>query len=380
VGVGSGKVAFVPKSAKTRRTIVVEPGLNSFFQKGVGSYIKDRLSHYDIDLSDQTRNQDLAKRGSERGDLATVDLSMASDCVAQELVWNLLPLDWSIFLDQLRTPDVRLPAPVPSAKFAEAGLGVVSKRDTYRVKKFSSMGNGYTFELESLLFYGIAFSVTETLGLCTKDVSVYGDDIIIPVSAYDLLRKVLEHCGFSMNLDKSFCSGYFRESCGADFFNGFDIRPFYQKTLVSERTLFTMHNWFFRHGERELAKLVESMCNPCYLLYGPDGFGDGHLIGNHSLRYNREIKRRGWDGGYFDTYALSSKCNNKLLPGDAVLPSYSVYTRSGKDSPTDPNVIRGSAGYAKISIYTLGRDIFCRKHDKLNICNLPHPPASMLRF
>lgn len=362
VSVVPGKVDFVPKNAKTFRAIQKEPLVNSILQKGFGTYLRDRLSRFGVDLHDQTRNQKLAMQGSIDGRLATVDLSMASDCVSRELVWELLPFDWSELLDRLRTPDVELPSEVSADIIAhhemEDTMGVGK---LYRYEKFSSMGNGFTFELESLIFYGICLAVVESLKLDTEDVSVYGDDLIVPSEAYDLLEVVLKFCGFSLNTEKSFSTGPFRESCGADFLNGFDIRPFYQKTLVSDRTLFLMHNWMIRHGEFELAEVIKRECNPCYLLFGPDGFGDGHLIGSFELRRNRQQKRDGWGGGYFDTYSLKPKSFTGLMPGDAVLPVYSVYTRSGKDSPTDPNVVRGTNGYAKVSIYTFVSSIFSRR-------------------
>lgn len=365
VSVVPGKVSLVPKNAKTHRSIELQPLLNSFFQKGVGTYMRERLKRSGIDLHDQSINQNLAMQGCISGKLATVDLRMASDCLSRSVVWNLLPFDWACLLDELRTPEVILPK-LKKNLMVEAiqkhrMSDTMDPQFAYRMEKFSSMGNGYTFELESLIFYGLCFGVVEVLGLNHKDVSVYGDDLIIPVEAYGLLEETLVFCGFSLNKEKSFCTGPFRESCGADFFNGFDIRPFYQKTLVSERTLYTMHNWFVRHCEVELADDVRTMCIPHLMLFGPDGFGDGHLIGSFQLRINRTITRRGWDGGYFDTYSLRARRYTGVLPGDSVLPVYSVYTRSGEKDPTDPDVVRGSDGYAKISIYTLVRNIFSPK-------------------
>lgn len=354
VGVVPGKLVFVPKNARTDRSIVVEPILNSFFQKGVGGYMKQRLLRSGINLYDQSINQRLACQGSVDGSLATVDLSMASDCLARALVFSLLPPEWAQLLDSLRTADVIVHADILAALSSPVGLPL-------RLEKFSSMGNGYTFELESLIFYGLCFAVCEELGV-NAEISVYGDDLIIPVETYDLLAEILLFCGFSINPEKSFRSGSFRESCGADYLTGFDIRPFYQKTQVSDRNLYTMHNWFLRHGEYQLARAVlPFLCESTPPLFGPDGYGDGHLIGTHQLRQNRRHGRDGWDGGYFDTYALKQKAFNKPLPGDALLPTYSVYTRSGALSPTDPDVVRGSAGYAKVSIYTLSRSIFASK-------------------
>lgn len=357
VTVHPGKVMFVPKNAKTNRSIVVEPLLNSFFQKGFGSYIRRRLKRFNVNLRDQSFNQRAALKGSIDGSLATVDLSMASDCIARNLVFDLLPYDWAELLDRLCTSSVILPLSVDVTE-----LPVPPSGGVYSLQKFSSMGNGFTFELESMIFYALAYSTCKHLGLDASTVLTYGDDIIIPVGAAPLLEEVLSECGFALNQAKSYSSGNFRESCGADYYSGFDIRPFYQKTLISERTLYTMHNWFIRSCEWKLAEAVRQLCNQDLILFGPDGFGDGHLIGSHCLRLNRARTRDGWCGGYFDTYTLRPRSFKRPLPGDAVLPTYSVYTRSGKESPTDPDAVRGSRGYAKISIYTLGCRIFSRKH------------------
>lgn len=347
VTVSHGKLVFVPKNAKTDRSIVVEPILNSFFQKGVGSYIRDRLQRFGVDLTDQTRNQDLAFRGSVDGAVATIDLSMASDCLSKNLVADLLPVPWWELLSTLRTGTVRIESANPISV-------------EIQLEKFSSMGNGYTFELESMIFYALAVSTVQHLKLRTEEVSVYGDDIIVPTEAVALLTRILDVCGFSINPEKSFASGPFRESCGRDFFSGFDIRPFYQKELISDRSLYVMHNWFLRHGEFELAAAVHSYTYSHLRLYGPDGYGDGHLLGAFNLRRNRQVRQSQWGGGFFDTYTLKGKRFCEPLPGDAVLPVYSVYTRSGMHDSTDPNVVRGSRGYAKMSIYTLSEGIFLR--------------------
>jgi len=360
VAVAEGKLMFVPKNAKTDRSIVIEPILNAFFQKGYGCYIRNRLARFGVNLRDQSRNQSLACVGSMDGSLATVDLSAASDSISYELVWSLLPYDWAERLSQLRTRYVSLPLglqnPLLRVRSGD-GRGTPFVGNVIELEKFSSMGNGFTFELESLLFYAIACGVCTSLHLPTCDVSVYGDDIIIPSAAYSRLHEVLSYCGFTVNQTKSFSDGPFRESCGSDYHKGFDIRPFYQKSLVSDRSLYTMHNWFMRHGERELALIAESFIKG-EKLRGPDGYGDGHLIGSFRLRTNRLIKRSQWCGGYFDSFTLKPARFCGPLPGDSVLPVYSVYTRSGEADATDPDIVRGSRGYAKISIYTLSDRIF----------------------
>jgi hypothetical protein len=320
----------------------VEPTLNGFVQKGVGTYMKDRMKRcVNLDLTDQSRNQDLARKGSIDGSLATVDLSSASDTVSWSVVRMLLPEDWFEFLAELRTGYV------------------LDKRKVVELHKFSSMGNGFTFELESLLFYSITKACAELLDV-EGDISVFGDDIICPTQIYPLLAAVLTELGFLVNNEKSFSAGPFRESCGADWFKGNSIRPFYAKKAWSERTLWTFHNFAVRNGEPELAALLLSFTDPNLRLFGPDGYGDGHLVGSYALRQNRKLRRNGWEGGFFDTHTLRPKRLKKRYAADWVFPQYSVYTRSGERDYTDPDIVRGSDGYAKVSIYTLASTVFGR--------------------
>lgn len=351
IEIHDGKLVFVPKDARSKRAIVVEPPLNGFFQKGVGTYIRNRLLQVaGQNLRDQWNNRVGAYLGSINGYLATVDLSMASDTVALLTVFEMLPLGWAEFLSKLRTPAV-----------TDQGTRVV-------LEKFSSMGNAFTFELESLIFYSFAYGVCRALDLPLDQVSIYGDDIIIPAEGYPLLIEVLAYYGFTTNVEKSYATGPFRESCGADWLGGLDIRPFYLRDKMSERSLYTFHNWAMRSGERELASFLLSWTKVPIQLWGPDGYGDGHLVGSHVLRSSRKMKRCGWEGGVFDTYVLNPKRVKTRGFGDWVYPSYSTYVR-GEGSRLDfldpsqnvnPDTVRGSNGYSKVSVYTLATSIFGR--------------------
>ena len=225
------KITYVPKTALTHRAIAVEPMLNVYFQLGVGKAIRDKLRVVGLDLNEAwVRNKQLARLGSlgltgGGSNLSTIDLSMASDTLAVELVRELLPPDWFDLLWALRSPNGKLGDQLqPWAKF-------------------SSMGNGYTFELETLIFYALAKSVCKSLNVPASEVSVFGDDIVIPTVAYDRFTDILRYVGFKLNMDKTFTSGPFRESCGGDYFDGEDVRPFFLKRrLTSVRDLIFLRN------------------------------------------------------------------------------------------------------------------------------------------
>jgi hypothetical protein len=87
------------------------------------------------------------------------------------------------------------------------------------------MGNGATFCLETLVFAAAAHAIR------SKTVSVYGDDIIVDSDKVDDLKRLLGFLGFSVNADKSFSAGPFRESCGKDYYQGVDITPFYLRGI-----------------------------------------------------------------------------------------------------------------------------------------------------
>lgn len=242
--VRGNRITFVPKSAVTFRTIAIEPHLNIYMQLGIGGMIRSRLRKRGLNLDDQEGNQFLARLGSQTGELCTIDLSSASDTLSRELVRELLPEPWFNLLDATRS---------------KVGLlrGEGSTTAVIRYEKFSSMGNGYTFELETLIFWAIARSVLETLGISVHDSSglptmrVYGDDIVVPTAAYQTLVDVLAWCGFATNDKKSFSSGYFRESCGKDYYAGTLVRPFFQKELPCDvQALYRMANGLRRAAYR----------------------------------------------------------------------------------------------------------------------------------
>jgi hypothetical protein len=208
--VENNKVSFVPKTAKTHRAIAVEPSLNSFVQKGIDLELRSKLRRINIDLSDQSENCRMAREGSlddsDEG-FCTIDLSSASDSISIGLVKNLLPRDWFNLLDQTRSPTYKL-----------------SDGSSSRYEKFCSMGNGFCFPLQTLIFASLAHAVDA--GVPGSDFRVYGDDIIVRRKSFQRLVSLLNTCGFRTNTRKTFSIGPFRESCGSDWYAGADVRPY----------------------------------------------------------------------------------------------------------------------------------------------------------
>lgn len=294
------RIVTVPKNYKTDRTIAIEPCMNMYIQKGLGGYIRSRLKRVGIDLDDQTINQNLAREGSLDGSLATIDLSMASDTVSYQVVKTLFPSHICDFIEETRTD-----------------YGVHSDGAVTRFQKVSSMGNGFTFELESALFWALAKAVITLDGTSDSRFSIYGDDIIVPSVVVPRLFEVLEYCGFVVNDDKSFWTGGFRESCGKHYMDGRDVTPFYIKKpprTIKEKVL--LHNQLWRWRDRVawaldqstwdalqgILEWVKSHVPASYRkLRIPDGFGDG---GFTSYLSEISIRKKGRKYNGFDIVML----------------------------------------------------------------------------
>lgn len=205
----------VPKTASTVRGAAKEPDLNMFCQKAVGSMIRKRLRRRGIDLNDQTVNNRLAHKGSIDGSLATLDLSAASDSISLRCL-DLLPPSWRRVIEMTRSEEILLP------------------QGWHRLEMVSSMGNGFTFELESAIFWAVSAASAALTVSSDQDVSIYGDDIICPAASAQCVIHALGYLGFEVNEEKSFVAGPFRESCGGHYFLGVDVTPFYLRDSLEK--------------------------------------------------------------------------------------------------------------------------------------------------
>jgi len=233
------KISFVPKTAKTHRSIAVEPLLNGMIQKGIDQFLRRKLLRFGIDLSDQSKNRLLAKMGSAGGQdpYCTLDLAAASDSISIELVKDLLPPDWFEFLYRIRSTHYLMP----------------NSFLPQRYEKFCSMGNGFCFPLESLIFAAFTYAVNVETSDKPYDFSIYGDDIIIRQSGALFLKELLADAGFRLNTEKSFITGPFRESCGADWYRSRDVRPVVLDTRLTDlRQVMSLHNSFLRSSGTEI--------------------------------------------------------------------------------------------------------------------------------
>lgn len=289
--VRGNRFTTVPKDATKDRGICIEPGLNVWLQLAVGNHLKLRLKRRGLDLrGDEDRvhpvlrrlglskgrpwkGQDLHRRiaqiASRTGAIATVDLESASDTICRVLVMLLLPDDWYSLLSGLRSSFTRF-----------SPTGEKKDRRWYGLEKFSSMGNGYTFELETLIFASMAHAVGGKMGV---DSFVYGDDIIVPQAVVADLMAMLQHAGLRINKGKTYYGdSNFRESCGGDFFFGHDVRPFYIKESPHDPSSWisianNLRHWSLKWDMPELMAVRASTIDripTAQRVCGPEELGD----------------------------------------------------------------------------------------------------------
>lgn len=230
----------VNKTALTKRSCGKEPSLNGYYQLGLGREMRIRLKRRGIDLDDgQDVHRRVACLASINGESCTIDLSSASDNLCKALV-RLTPPKWEAHLTALRSPFTRV------------------KGKWWRLEKFSSMGNGYTFELETAIFTALCISAMGGLDKATpgKNLWVYGDDIICPTAHAQDVIMTLKFFGFKTNVKKTFTTGSFRESCGGDFYAGDPVRAHFLKELPYE----PQHYIALANGIRRLASNL-SLCS-----------------------------------------------------------------------------------------------------------------------
>lgn len=214
------RVCYVPKDSRGPRLISCEPCELLYIQLGqmakLYAQIRDKYPNVRamLDCTDQTRNQQWAREASVYEGLATLDMKDASDSVSLKLVKYLFPKDWYIALRATRSTATVFPC-----------------GETIYLNKFASMGSGNCFPVEAIVFWALALSVVAGSDAQqwafgrqrTIPVSIFGDDIVVPSSRVDKLDEVFTLAGLTRNRDKSYIDGPYRESCGTEWYRGYDV-------------------------------------------------------------------------------------------------------------------------------------------------------------
>ena len=261
----SSRLCFVPKTSEISRTICTEPVLNTMFQKGIALVLETRLRQVvGINLKDQQfRNKRLARVGSLNGRFGTIDLSSASDSMSLSLVREFFP-----------TPVVR------RLERTSCRSTILPDGRKIELHMISSMGNAFTFPLQTIFFAALVYGAYRVMGIpfhrpykrSDGNFAVFGDDIIVVREAYDLVCEMLAVSGFTVNVDKSFNTGLFRESCGADFYQGHNVRGVYIRKLQDRQDCYSainrLNRWSACHCV-PLNRLVSYLSSKCRFLPVP---------------------------------------------------------------------------------------------------------------
>jgi hypothetical protein len=164
-----------------------------------------------------------------------MDLSSASDLTS-----------WLLVQDSLAA----VPGLLGLIRSCRSPVTVLPDGSTVELKMVSSMGNGFTFPLETLIFACAVKAAYAINGLPNsdggRDFFVFGDDIICHREAFEDCKQLLQYFGYLVNLSKTFNEGPFRESCGVDAWEGHDVRGVFIESLETDAEVHSAFNLLAR--------------------------------------------------------------------------------------------------------------------------------------
>jgi len=295
------RVITVPKTLASPRIIAMEPVAMQYAQQGLLECITEEIYQDDLCKSlignlDQTPNQELARLGSEKLELATLDLSEASDRVSNQHVRQLLSFH----------PHLHDVVDASRSRKADVNGKVI------RLAKFASMGSALCFPMEAIVFCTVVFrGIEDALGtrLTRSDVKrlvgrvrIYGDDIIVPVEFVHHVIARLESYGFVVNRSKSFWTGKFRESCGKEYYDGHDVSIVKVRSILpssrghAEEMVSTVstRNLLYKAGYWKSAYYLDTICErfiplPVVLDTSP-GLGRVSFLGYETEKWHPHLQ------------------------------------------------------------------------------------------
>jgi hypothetical protein len=285
--VEGNSMGFAPKNSETSRIICTEPTGNAFVQQGIGAEISRCLANFGVDISTQQfKHKLLAFLSSVHRKSSTVDWTSASDTVLTIFCEWFFPSRVFLLMDKTRSKATKVPKE----------LSLSGKVEYINPSTLSTMGNAFTFPVETLIFYCIAIA-TRSVNLNNNrsafidyeafdyDVTVFGDDCIVPCEDFELFTLTLSTVGFIVNNEKSFSGDLvkFRESCGADYFCGRNVRPLFFKAPRSCKAS-VLRAWLYTLWNGIIYKLKTSFGSLTYV-YQPVLAQLANLISTH----NKEI-------------------------------------------------------------------------------------------
>ena len=235
----------VPKTLKSPRMIASEPVAHQYLQLGMMGWLRKYLPYQirpSVHFKSQIPSREFCFEASKTGLHATVDLSSASDRLSCWVVERAFAANRSLLssLHACRTRWI----------VNSTGVG---ERYHLLLRKYAAQGNGTTFPVQTIIYTMISIAVvlyegghkvtSRSIKRAARDIRVYGDDIIIPSSAVPTLDLLLSFLDLKVNASKTHYSGKFRESCGMDAYDGFDVTPLYMSSLSPGLKADSLQSW-----------------------------------------------------------------------------------------------------------------------------------------
>lgn len=293
------RVTLVPKTQKTPRIIAIEPCCMQYAQQAVRAYLYRKLETWkysagSVNFRDQSANQRVALMSSSDGLFATIDLSDASDRVPRSMVEEMLWFN-SDFLDCVMA--------------CRSNAALLPGGEVIRpLSKFASMGSALCFPVEAMYFFTIVVmalleadnlpTTPKNLLEVTRRVYVYGDDIVVPSTNAEYVLERLQQYNCRPNAAKTFYTGKFRESCGVDAYDGYEVTPTYISHELPEdarqasqiASAVALANSFYRKGFWATAQFIRDRIE-ALIGFVPYVREDSEGLGWHSFQGWKTIGR-----------------------------------------------------------------------------------------
>lgn len=222
----------VPKTFAKPRGICIEENEVQWHQQAIRRALVRRIESHPltrgfVNFTDQLINRKLALVGSSGKKWATIDMSSASDRISRAMVAYLFGANKALLaaLMAVSTEEVEIPK--------VQGFNFI---DVLPVKKFAPMGSAICFPVMALVHWSLIKAILDRSSLSktlTREVYVYGDDIIVRAECAQAIYDYLPLFGMRINVEKSYSHSYFRESCGLHAYKGVDVTPVRVKSLLS---------------------------------------------------------------------------------------------------------------------------------------------------
>lgn len=241
----TSRLKFVHKYVGKPRGICIEENETQYLQQGLKNLLYKKIESHPmtkgrVNFASQSVNRDLALSSSFDKSFNTIDMSEASDRISRDLVFKLFRdtplLD---YLDAVSTRIITLPEDVRSGSIL--------------VQKFAPMGSAVCFPIMAVVHFALCKAIIATSGLrnarkASKQIFVYGDDILTPSEFTEEIFTHLPRFGMKLNKNKSYFKSSFRESCGIHAYKGVDITPVYNNYTLNDK-----------HERRDSTRLLSSL-------------------------------------------------------------------------------------------------------------------------